>query len=236
MKNKTKTLLAEGVLIVVSILVAFAIDAWWSDRQEQVEERLILESLRSEFLSNAQEIPAFIAIHEVSATYTRELIFLMKNAQPGESVLFSVAKLAHVINHRSTDPQRGALDAMLQSGGLARINNPDIRERLAGWPRLVVDATENEELLRRQWNPMLFQAMARTADLSALEDLDIACWSDATLDQCATSEISLPWNSEVLGLLMPIAGYTSEAARELGMLVVEAEVIAGLIENELGVK
>jgi hypothetical protein len=42
-------LIAEGLAIVVSILLAFAIDAWWEQRQDTAEERRILVSLRDEF-------------------------------------------------------------------------------------------------------------------------------------------------------------------------------------------
>ena len=34
------TLFIEGVAIVVSILLAFAIDAWWDQRKGRAEERL----------------------------------------------------------------------------------------------------------------------------------------------------------------------------------------------------
>ena len=40
-------------------------------------------------------------------------------------------KFMQVLEHNSTDPQRGALDAILQSGELRYISNPTIRERLA---------------------------------------------------------------------------------------------------------
>jgi hypothetical protein len=36
---------AEGTAIVASILLAFAIQAWWEDRQQQVDERIVLQSL-----------------------------------------------------------------------------------------------------------------------------------------------------------------------------------------------
>ena len=42
-------LIAEGGAIVVSILLAFAIDAWWEERQERVEEQQILQDLADEF-------------------------------------------------------------------------------------------------------------------------------------------------------------------------------------------
>lgn len=38
-------LFREGVVIVASILLAFAIDAWWDERKERVEEREILAEI-----------------------------------------------------------------------------------------------------------------------------------------------------------------------------------------------
>jgi hypothetical protein len=38
----------EGVVIVVSIFLAFAIDAWWDDRQQAEEARLQVERVVSE--------------------------------------------------------------------------------------------------------------------------------------------------------------------------------------------
>ena len=38
-------LVVEAAAIVVSILLAFAIDAWWDDRQQRNEEQTILKAL-----------------------------------------------------------------------------------------------------------------------------------------------------------------------------------------------
>ena len=45
-------LLLEGFVIVVSILLAFAIDAWWDDRQEAEEARLQVERVVVELEAN----------------------------------------------------------------------------------------------------------------------------------------------------------------------------------------
>ena len=69
-KIQWKRLSVEGVAIVTSILLAFAIDAWWDNRHERTEERRILESLKAEFLSNAELIPSYIEGHQRSADHT----------------------------------------------------------------------------------------------------------------------------------------------------------------------
>lgn len=44
--------LLEGVVIVVSILLALGAEAWWQDRLNRSEERELLSSLRDEFVAN----------------------------------------------------------------------------------------------------------------------------------------------------------------------------------------
>jgi hypothetical protein len=50
-------LAVEAFVIVASILLAFAIDAWWTRYQESIEEQELLTGLRAEFLVN-QELAA----------------------------------------------------------------------------------------------------------------------------------------------------------------------------------
>ena len=45
-----KRISIEAGAIVISILFAFSIDAWWEARQDQVEEREILIGLEAEFI------------------------------------------------------------------------------------------------------------------------------------------------------------------------------------------
>ncbi len=232
-KIQWKRLSVEGAAIVTSILLAFAIDAWWDDRHERIEERRILESLKAEFLSNAELIPSYIEGHRRSAEYTWALLNAMKSAEPGSTIRYPAAKFMQVLGHSSTDPQRGALDAILQSGELRYVTNPAIRERLAAWPRLVVDATENEDLLRNLWDPKLLEALAKDVDLTIIGDVDDTCWEDPTLEQCAAIEISLPRNTEVMAYLYEIGRYADEGVRELGLLVEEANDIVILINQEL---
>ena len=49
-------IIAEGVAIVASILIAFSIDAWWTERQAREQERNVLTNLLGEFtrLENAE--------------------------------------------------------------------------------------------------------------------------------------------------------------------------------------
>ena len=47
-----KRISAEGAAIVVSILLAFSIEAWWEDFRDREEEQGVLLGLKSEFEQN----------------------------------------------------------------------------------------------------------------------------------------------------------------------------------------
>ena len=96
-----------------------------------------------------------------------------------------------------------------------------------------MDATENEYLLINLWNPKLLEALAKDVDVTIIGDVDDMCWEDPTLEQCAAIEISLPRNTEVMAYLYEIGRYADEGARELGLLVEEANDIVILINQEL---
>ncbi|MEM7100496.1 MAG: hypothetical protein AAF541_19685 [Pseudomonadota bacterium] len=42
----------QGAILVASILLAFAIDAWWSEREEEQEARALLQAFQIELAEN----------------------------------------------------------------------------------------------------------------------------------------------------------------------------------------
>ena len=92
MARDSRGLLAEGLLIVVSILVAFSIDAWWQERQDRVEEKRILNALRDEFLVNAEKIPYYMKGHQLSADFSAEMIQALHEAGPGGEIAVNVRR------------------------------------------------------------------------------------------------------------------------------------------------
>ena len=53
---------AEGFVIVVSILLAFGIDAWWDERQEAARRDALVESLRSDFQTTRTRLAESIGV------------------------------------------------------------------------------------------------------------------------------------------------------------------------------
>ena len=66
-----------------------------------------------------------------------------------------------------------------------------------------------------------------------LDEMTYECWLDGSNEECRLGEISLQYDTEVIGFLVPVRGFSSEAARELAILVEEAGNIVTLIDQEL---
>ena len=232
MKFLSREYVTEGVLIVASILVAFSIDAWWAERQERQQEALILTALRDEFQLNADRLPRFIDNHRKTMSAATAVLQRMRSATDGQRVVIKYADLFNALDHGSFDALNGTMNAVLQSGDLSLIENAEIRARIAGWPAILLDATENEVLLRNVWGPRLSDVLGRDVDLSPMEP-DWGC--DVNGDSlCANGEVEIAVNTEVSGLLMFAYGWAKEAARELEYLQTETNDIVSLIDEELG--
>lgn len=65
---------AEGVAIVVSILLAFSIEAWWADRGDREEAKTLLEALREEMVANDVVVQEALQFHSALAELSMSLV------------------------------------------------------------------------------------------------------------------------------------------------------------------
>ena len=72
-----KRITAEGVVIVVSILFAFSIDAWWEERQEQDAEIKQLVRVSAELKANSDRIQRKLETLSVAIDATSEFVSWM---------------------------------------------------------------------------------------------------------------------------------------------------------------
>jgi len=79
-------LAAEGFVVVVSILLAFAIDAWWDRYKEDRREDGQLAAMRAEFLSSSVAIDEVNVSVKAQADGVDELMSILRSAE-AESVV-----------------------------------------------------------------------------------------------------------------------------------------------------
>ena len=146
-KTPWNRLLLEGAVIIISILLAFALEAWWDNHKQQAEEFDQLEALRSEL---SQSLPPLAEILESINIITGNidtLTALLENAA-GDPVMISGELLGSVVTWRTTDVSTSTLDALMASGNLNLLSNANLRARLAALPATLFDLTEDEKSLR----------------------------------------------------------------------------------------
>lgn len=154
--SETRKLLREGVVIILSILLAFSIDAAWDARQDRLEERALLSALRGDFLASRAEALGTISVHERGGRLIAEAHALSVDDVTELSSEAVSETLLALATPRTFDPVRGTLDAMIGSGQLDLIRDAELRRALVVFLNLVGDSEEDARYMsegsRRVWD------------------------------------------------------------------------------------
>jgi hypothetical protein len=125
-------ILAEGVAIVVSILLAFGIQAWWEGRQERVQEQEILAGLQRELQEISDVIDEDLRDTEAAQSLLRTFLAMTPDQAsriPPDSAYFTV--LLPITRAYAQPRPRGFIDATVSSGKLGLIRDASLRAALS---------------------------------------------------------------------------------------------------------
>jgi hypothetical protein len=128
-------LLGEGVVIIVSILLAFSLDAWWNDQQRRTELDEMLVLLGDELQRNILALEASIEVHQTIQDDIASIV---------ETGSTRGVALGIVLGERF-DPATGVLDALVSSGMLRDLRDSDLRVAIASLDALLLDLSEKEQ-------------------------------------------------------------------------------------------
>lgn len=130
-----KRLSIEAVAIVGSILLAFAIDAWWDDRQDREYEVAILSALLSEFEQTRKNVDDILSFQVAILDSVQQLLLLSVDENPAISNI-ELDRL--LLDQRwGSSPDNFAvpeLKSVIARGDLRLISNQELRENLRAWP------------------------------------------------------------------------------------------------------
>jgi hypothetical protein len=140
-------LLVEAVAIVVSILLAFSLDAWWQSTSDAREEQSILEDLDDELAVVYAALTGIISATAAQESGAERLASTLGASQASVSVSDSL--LALLFNDITFNPSLGSYDALISSGRIDLIKAQDLQNGLATWPSILDDAVEEQLRLQR---------------------------------------------------------------------------------------
>jgi hypothetical protein len=126
-------------LIVVSILIAFALDAWWDELKERQVQSEQIETLRSEFEAARDSLTSLSGYLDNAAQATNELLTLMgpEVTESDSERLFEL--LERSLNFGGAAPNYTALASVLAVGNRQIETSESLVDLLGNWPAQMED-------------------------------------------------------------------------------------------------
>jgi len=138
-----KRIAVEAAAIVISILLAFAIDAWWAEKKERDVEHRTLQALRSDFIASNEELDRLLrGLADVRTNFAR-----FQSATPAELTKIDPDAVRPIVislvTPASFEPVTATHDALTNDGRLGLISNPELLTHLSNWQRALDDLEAN---------------------------------------------------------------------------------------------
>ena len=167
-------IIAEGSAIVVSILLAFWIQAWWESRQAHSAEQIILAALSVELRSLAEEYDARRQYINALRESGRTMIIASGNPNNRLSDEEMDSLLGDLTWYTYPNPfQTPELDSLISSGDISLISNFSLRRRLAVLPASLDELRHAFEKSYNFFNNEFMPYLARAASLPQIYDVSI---------------------------------------------------------------
>jgi len=166
---------AESALIVLSILLAFAIEAGWSYRNDRVAETEALQGLRDDFTDNLARLAESRMEHtEIRDAAIRVLALTGPTVEaPPDLVMDSLVMT--LIGGPKVFAVTATYDALIASGRIDLVRSSSLRRELATWSAALADLGEEEREAFSQMDQRLLPFLwdyvpIVTLDINTLED------------------------------------------------------------------
>ncbi len=165
-----KRLSVEAAAIVGSILLAFAIDAWWAERLERITEREELSRLYDEFSSNRERLDRWVSVDgfmQRIRTSSLRVSEIMDAAMKGGSETVSVldVQIADLVRSATFEAETPVYESLVRSGRIEIVEDREIVTAIAKWERSLRNAAEIEQTRRQFVNNQLLPVLAARSNI-----------------------------------------------------------------------
>ena len=125
----------EALAIVVSILLAFSIDAWWQDRSDQIRLKEYLSQVRADTLDNQRRLTEALQLEKGQQGVIQEILVALRSAAP---MTIDSARTWTQIEPGFiwySDPRLldGAIAALVATGDINLVHNPRVKTSLINY-------------------------------------------------------------------------------------------------------
>jgi hypothetical protein len=222
----------ESAAVVLSILLAFSIDALWSQRQERAREQVLLRGILADYQASRSELAERVRLAERLARNTA--LFREQVSGLDGTTLLSVpdSLILGALGGPTYEPATNTLDAALGSGEIELIRSVAVKAELAHWRRALLDTREDEVEVRRLTNEQLVPALAGAVDLGPYF-AQLLNWSFEQPVSGLPGQSAFRPPPELSGLLGLRHFFVQFAAEDLAGLLDSLDRALGLLEAEI---
>ena len=239
-RRSVTRLAAEGFVVVASILIAFALDAWWAERQLEQEIAEDLAIVEYEMAENIRLAQLTIDIME-QVVAASNIIIAALEAQPDSAIVEVPDNTVFwgFFSNPTFDPSLGGTDAWIAAGRLAGIDSPQLRQRLASVRGKVADVRE-EQLVGRDISvfdiyPVIDEEIGDISLIQQLFASGLHARQGTSIQAIPESgKISVPNSNALRFLLRARIIWYESSIYEMGDFQDELEAIQVLIQEEIG--
>ena len=200
-------LVTEAAVIVLSILLAFAIDAWWDERQERARVVGQLAQVEIDLRSTLANLDDYGRTAESARDANRRLVEARLNPTlvpvDSASALFSRAWV-----HSGAEPRFESVRSLVQTGDIALIEDSTLQGAMTIYLARIQESDRYE-------NQVIERFGEAASDL--FDYIDLADAVSLSIDASGLIDIGLPWDAHSLEYVQNLdrRGFNERAHREI---------------------
>ena len=228
-------IIAEGSIIVASILLAFWIDAWWQERVEQKEFDALVRGLKSDFTASQVHLKEWLAGNERVLRAASEFLDAIRKTPEDDELEVRHEWLAAAVSAPTFDPTDTSLRTAVSTGQIELITDNELRDTLAIWRQQLEDTREDELLIREIVISQLVPVLSRQVRLATTFEFDqMTNWFTGREPVALNGDSTIRVNSEIEGALAERVFYTHFVVEGLAAIYETQEKVLRNLERELG--
>jgi len=155
----------EAAAIVVSILLAFWIDAWWDSRNEENAFTQNLLALEHEILQNLSNFDSVLGHADQVLKELDEVFHILADPDRRDLPVDFSSEVGDAYDYVSSDVSDTALGVVLRPDNLQRIEGKELRHHLARTGANLADVAKYERRLEGEFSDRQLPALARVVVL-----------------------------------------------------------------------
>ena len=227
-KISWRSVLVEGLVIVVSILLAFGIEAWWQERGDRTAELESLVGLHAEFTAIRERLEGDTLFSEEFAAVEALYEQVQTISLDRETLSVPDTLLVEAVSAVTFEGATPVLDGLISSGRLEIIRDQPVRIAISDWKHWLTQLDELEEESKTFTIMQLRPSLVSSGDVAPVfASARSFGYFEVDPDGVTTLQI----DSELKALLAGRVGYAGGLAQIRKRLVIFANDLLIAIEN-----